>query len=215
VTETDIKNNHLCGEKTGKESVGQEVYTGVDTPLQIDESTLETFFANYKKSDDKWFKYVIFNNDDTIYIYIINGREINKHSVIVLHGLLEVSSPTEYVELRKAYNTLLELKAIHGISDPTTIETHESVIRLNELVARDIPCMPVIAAGSGTINDDMSICLNTKSGHYKPTLDNLATAKDVFESITKLPVHIQRKADRELLIEKYGDRVKDFSGMCL
>ncbi len=75
--------------------------------------------------------------------------------------------------------------------------------------------MPVISAGSGTINEDGSICINTKSGHYKPELENMNIAKEQFEKITMKPVHIMFKTDKSKLEEKYGDNAEDYSGICL
>ena len=214
VTPTNLKNNHLCGIKESGETLGQELYTAKDIPMPVNAETLETFFAKFKKTDNNWFKFVIFNNDGSLYIYVIKGSEINKHSVIFLHGLLEVTKPTEYPELRAAYNALLEVKSREPVPE-SEIEEIEQVLELNRSVNMYIPCTPVVAAGSGTVNDDNSICLNTKSGHYKPTLENINVAKEIFESVTKTPATIQMKVDKELLIKKYGERVKNFSGICL
>jgi len=211
VTPTNLIDNHMCGKKTDKETTGHEVFTAVDQPLPVTEETLNTFFSNFKKADNNWFKFVIFNNDGKLFIYVVKGNEINKHSVAFLHGLLDVTRPDEYTDLRTAYNDLLEIKSLNNIS---LAQIEEKVQHLNKMIKMYVPCSPVVVAGSGTINSD-SICLNTKSGHYKPTLENIKVAKAVFESVTKMPVNIQDKVDKNALLKKYGNSVKDFAGICL
>ena len=52
-------------------------------------------------------------------------------------------------------------------------------------------CMEVLSAGSGTVFYDdsdavkITICLNTKSGHYRPTLKHVDLAKEVVETIVE------------------------------
>jgi hypothetical protein len=75
--------------------------------------------------------------------------------------------------------------------------------------------MPVISAGSGTVNDDGSVCINTKSGHYKPSIASMDVAKELFMRITERNVFIIMKENKEALREKYGARYELFSGICL
>jgi hypothetical protein len=211
---TDLKNTHLCGGKGDKESAGNEIYTAVNSPFQLNESTLEMFFSQFKKSDNNWFKFAIFNNDDTHYIYIIKGNPLNKHSILLIYGLLQVSKSSEYTELREALLTLLKIREELSIPEGANIEENPIVKQFNEKVAKAIPCMPLIAAGSGTVNDDNSICLNTKSGHYKPTLEIMELAKSSFERITGAVVTIQEKVPKEGLIKRYGNAFDKYSGIC-
>ena len=89
------------------------------------------------------------------------------------------------------------------------------VNQLNQTIYSSIPCMPIVSAGSGTGNEDGSICINTKSGHYKPSIREMETAKEVFESITNKPVNIIMKEDKEALKQKYGEKYAEYSGICL
>ncbi len=213
---TDLKNTHLCDVKPGKHKAtpGKEVYVSIASSFQLNEDTTGYLMQNFKKSDNRWFKFVIFNNDGVEYIYIISGAPINKHSVCLLEGLLEVTKDKgEYQEIRQAYERLIGYKGLHGIEGD--IENNMYVLELNQAINRDIPCMPVICAGSGTINEDKSICINTKSGHYKPNIEEMEYAKNIFERITKKKIEIIMKEDKEALIRKYGEYADEYSGICL
>jgi hypothetical protein len=219
---SNLKNNHLCRSTSAskamdkyKESPGYEVYIAISDTFGLNEISKDFFLGTFTKANDKWFKFVIFNNDDLQYVYIINGAPINKHSICMLQGLLDVTRKTgEYTDLRKAFNNVIALKSVKGI-DASSLEENPLVKQLNEIIARDIPCMPVISAGSGTVNDDGSICLNTKSGHYKPSLATMEVAKTLFEKLTARMVTLIMKEDKNALQLKYGDRYEQFSGICL
>jgi hypothetical protein len=217
VSETDLKNRHICNQRTPeyRTSPGYELYTSIDTSFQLNKETIGFFNRSFRKTQDKWFKFIMFNNSGIEYIYIINGVPINKHAVPALFGLMEVTRETgEYVELRQSYQQLLYIKALQGI-DPDNIEASDHVQQLNQMIATFIPCMPVISAGSGTVNDDNSICINTKSGHYKPDPVNMEAAKRLFEEISGASVNIILKIDKEALIAKYGEHAENMSGICL
>ena len=216
VSSNDLKNRHICEQKDDnyKTSPGYELYTSINTPFQLNAQTLDFFKYSFQKSHDKWFKFVLFNNSGTEYIYIINGCPINKHSVPVLVGLMEVTRETgEYSELRNVYQKLLSIKSLNGITND--IESNEWVVRLNEMIAQHIPCLSVISAGSGTVENDGNICINTKSGHYKPDEIHMELAKRAFETIVGTPTNIILKSDKQKLKLKYGSESENMSGMCM
>ena len=217
ITEMDLKNTHICTNVNGKykESPGYEVYTAISDVFELNAISRQFFLGTFTKANNKWFKFVIFNNNNQLHLYIINGAPINKHSVCMLQGLLDVTKPTgEYQDLREAYNNIIELKSVQGI-DTNSLEENPLVIQLNETIARDIRCMPVISAGSGTVNDDGSVCINTKSGHYKPSIASMDVASKLFTQITEREVSIIMKENKEALREKYGARYEQFAGICL
>jgi hypothetical protein len=144
----------------------------------------------------------------------MKGSTINKHSILLIHGLLQVSKPREYPELREALSNLLELKEGSSIPAGEDAEENPIIKRFNTAVVKAIPCMPLIAAGSGTVNDDNSVCLNTKSGHYKPTLEIMELAKSSFERITGGTVTIQEKVPKDELIKRYGNNFENYGGIC-
>lgn len=213
---TDLKNSHLCNVKIDKknDTPGYEVYNSIATSFQLNSDTVGFLMRLYKKDDNRWFKFVIFNNDGVEYIYIISGSPINKHSVCLLEGLLEVTKPKgEYQRIRDAYERLIGYKGLHGIQ--CNLEENEYVVELNRLINEEIPCMPVVCAGSGTINEDNSICINTKSGHYKPTIVEMEKAKELFGLITGKKIVVVMKEDKNALIKKYGEFADQYSGICL
>ncbi len=200
---------------------GLEILTSISKSFQLNHHTLGYLQQMYKNTDDKWFKFIIFNNDNQLYIYIIDGAKINKHPVCMIQGLLDVTKNTnEYSELRSAFTDLVIFKNYHGsnMQNMTPTVKSECLIimdSIDQLITKDVKCMPVVAAGSGSVNSDNVICLNNKSGHYKPTKDSMLIAKEVFEANTGAVVFIKDKENKEVLQEKYGKNADNFSGICL
>ena len=222
--ETDLINTHICNVKEGneKDSPGLEIFTSISKSFQLNKLTLGYLQQMYKNSDNKWFKFIIFNNSGENFIYIIDGAKINKHSVCMIQGLLDVTKQAnEYQDLRTAFNNLEIFKNNNGSNmDSMTTELKNEckilIDKLNQLIDKDVKCMPLIAAGSGSINSDNSICINNKSGHYKPTEDSMIKAKDIFEENTHgATVSVKEKEDKEVLKKKYGENAENFSGICL
>ena len=207
--------------KKKKETTGQEIFMYNGTIYQLNSTTFGFLKQVFNKSNDKWFKFVIFNNDGEDYIYIINGGQINKHSVCMLMGLLDVTKDTtEYEDLRMQVKALINFKMDNNpfdiFSNTLLREELELLIQnIDALIEENIPNMPVIAAGSGTVNDDDTICINNKSGHYKPNETSMEIARDMFMQKTGASVYITEKADKNLLREKYGDDYENYSGICL
>ena len=221
--ELDLINTHMCNLKPGKikETIGEEIYTYNGNIFQLNRDSLGFLLQNFRKSDDKWFKFIIFKNDDDYHIYLINGGKINKHSVCMLIGLLNVTSPKgEYSEIRDAVKLLEQFKMNN---DAQSVEHNEDLKKqstdlinnLDNLVNAHIKCMPVSAAGSGTVNDDNSICINDKSGHYKPNDKTMDFAKTIFENKTGVTIHVTEKVEKQLLKQKYGNNYENYTGICL
>ncbi len=222
-TETDLVNTHLCKMKEGavKEQPGEEIFTSFSEAFELTRESVLRLQENYRKHDNNWFKFVIFKNDDVNHLFIITGGRVNKHSVCMIEGLLKVTkNSNEYNELRNAYNNLVEFKKNYSYPEiMKNLELKSELDKLmndvNVLIDRDIKCMPVIAAGSGTVNDDGSICINDKSGHYKPTELTMSIAGEVFREKTNLEVQITKKVDKKILKEKFKEGYEDFSGICV
>lgn len=219
----DLINTHICNVKPGneKDSPGLEIFTSISKSFELNHYTLGYLQQMYKSNDNKWFKFVIFNNNGNIHIYIIDGAKINKHSVCMIQGLLDVTKNSDdYRDLRVAFNELTLFKSIYGsnmemMSQDLKQECYQLINTLNQLIDRHIECMPIISAGSGSINNDDSICLNNKSGHYKPTEYSMIKAKEIFENNTGAIVNVKDKEDKNILIQKYGKNAEHFSGICL
>jgi len=223
-SESDLVNTHICNVKPGadKESPGLEILTSISKAFQLNENTLGYLRQTYRSSDDKWFKFTIFNNSGQNYVYIIDGAKINKHSVCMIEGLLDVTKDTEeYLDLKMAYNNLIIFKNENGsnmesMSDETKSECLNLINQVNLMIDRNIKCMPVMAAGSGSVNDDGSICINDKSGHYKPNVRTMQISKYVFEQNTNgATVYVKEKVNKDELKTKYGKNAENFNGICL
>jgi hypothetical protein len=224
--DNDLKNTHLCppnGTATEKKAtVGEELYAFVGTPFQLNPETMGFFMTSFLKQENNWFKFVIFNNSGTEYIYVISGGKINKHSVCVIMGLLGVTNPDEYADVKDAVSELLLFKSNNApeeIASDSGLQTEleRLILNVDSTVSsyEDIRCMPVIAAGSGTVNEDGSICINDKSGHYKPTTKTMARATEIFSRITGVEIRETKKVDKDLLMAKYGRKYENYSGICL
>jgi len=221
--DADLINTHICNVKEGKkkETPGFELLCSISKSFQLNSSTLGYFMEMYKSTNNKWFKFVCIKYDEEEYVYIIDGARINKHSVCMLEGVLHLSKEkNEYEELNDAYRNLLFFKENYGsnmmsMTDIKLEECRNLIKNVDNIIQRDIKCMPVICAGSGSINDDGTICINDKSGHYKPTEYSMMRAKEIFEKITQLTIEIKKKPDKELLLAKYGEHAENYSGICL
>ena len=219
----ELKNTHICRKEpdSDKSTPGLEVFESVSDPFILNSKTIGYLLENFKQNDNNWFKFVIFNNDDQYYIILITGGYVNKHSVCMLKGLLDATeSNSEYVDLREAYNKLVAFKKNNTYlqimkNEELKTKLDTLINNLNLQINIDIECMPVLAAGSGTVNNDNTICINNKSGHYKPTPRSMELAKLVFEQNTGLTIIIKEKPDKEELKVKYGDDYKNYTGICL
>jgi hypothetical protein len=219
----ELVNTHICkiAEGSDKTTPAMEVFECISETFILTSLTDGYMKDIFKKSKDDWFKFVIFHNDDKYYISLITGAHVNKHSVCMLKGLLDVTEQNnEYSDLRESYNNLIAFKKNNTYFDiikneELKIEFDTLIDNLNLQIKKDINCMPVLAAGSGTVNDDDSICINDKSGHYKPTPKSMELAKLVFEEATKSTVIVTTKANKEDLKLKYGKNYKNYTGICL
>lgn len=221
--ETDLINLHLCNvkENANKETPGLEIFNSISDSFCLNANTIGYVKQLYKKSADKWFKFIILNNDNQYYIYIITGARVNKHSVCMLEGLLDVTKNShEYDHLRQSYNKLISFKKKNTYTsivknNSLKEEFDELINNINIEINNTIKCMPIVAAGSGTVNDDGSICINNKSGHYKPTERSMEIAKSIFEANTDSVVMVTQKTKKADLILKYGENYEDYTGICL
>ena len=70
---------------------------------------------------------------------------------------------------------------------------------------------PQVNAGR---EDDNTICINTKSGHYKPTEWHMNAAKQVFEDVTGHKINVILHMDVDALKAKYGEKYEQMNGIC-
>lgn len=219
----ELVNTHICkvSEDSNKITPAMEVFECISDIFILNSQTVGYMQQKFKKSQNNWFKFVVFQNDNNYYISLITGAHVNKHSVCMLKGLLDITEiKNEYIALREAYNNLILFKknySSQNIMENEELKTEFNALieNLNNQINNDINCMPVLAAGSGTVNDDNSLCINDKSGHYKPTPKSMELAKSVFEETTGLTIIVTPKANKEDLKLKYGKNYKNYTGICL
>jgi hypothetical protein len=190
-----------------------EIFKSKEKPFNI-ETNLEKF-KTFRREDLKWFKFVVFEFRGTNYIYVLNGEsKYNKHPMCIIYGVLELSDPSEFTELR---NALQEVESYKG--DKTITEKSNSIINLNQVLADTFGCMEAISAGSGTILEDSTICINTKSGHFKPSLQDIGPEiETLFYEKTGMVTKGRLAANEANIHAFVGNRANpsfEYSGMCV
>jgi len=190
-------------------SVGTDIVNSTNEPFELTKDTLHRFLK-FEKSKNKWFKFVTFEYDDQAHIYVIQGNSRNKHTLCILKGILEQTQGDPlFNELRMVYTKLVQQKRKGSI-----YALHWLKQRLQTLIQLYYPCLPVLVAGSGTVNEDGSLCLNNKSGHYAPSLRRIHKAKALFTEITGRVAHIQ-VYDEAALKKKYSKDYKNEGSICI
>ena len=89
--------------------------------------------------------------------------------------------------------------------------------------------MRVVSAGSVTVFEsrdgghaNYEICLNTKSGHYRPYLKDVDFAKSLLENIIqkmdvrgRIKVSSRYKSSKQTIRNVFGDRAESKVGICI
>ena len=190
-------------------TIGTDIVNSTNEPFELTKNTVERFLE-FQTTHNKWFKFVLFEYDDQKHIYVIQGNSRNKHTLCILKGVLEQTRGDPlFDELRTLYTKLVQKK--HTGSLYTLYQLKQ---RLQTLVQLYYPCMPVLVAGAGTVNEDGSICLNNKSGHYAPSIRRIHKAGTLFTEITGRAVHVQAY-DRAALRKRYSKDYKNEGSICV
>jgi len=231
-----------------QKSPGLELYDATEkafsiSPADSTEENIRIFERYGKVPEDKWFKFVLFQIHGRTKMYILIGNPLqNKHSVCLLYGIYEDNASPEYVALRRLMKRILDIKT--DPRHPALTEESAEIIEFNEtlydnfgLYGEPKYCMDAIIAGSGTFlgfasDGKYHICVNPKSGHYKPSITGIRDAKDggyfgQFFTEANWTMHIQPAPSESQLKKVYGSAVvsehsgpphevyKNFAGTCL
>ena len=207
-------------------SPGMELYESLEKAVNVIEH--KRIINRFKKTEQSWFKFVLFKIKKTPKLYLILGNpKINKHSVCLLYGILEDNpehSP-EYNDIRELMHAILRQKR----SSKALTEDSPLIIEFNEKLYEKLGCMDAIIAGSGIyMNDELSpspssgrrrkLCLNNKSGHYKPSVEEILRSTDMpefqyFFQPSKWDLRIMHSPTEKQLKIVYGeDELLDESG---
>ena len=198
-----LKNTHVCG-KTHEKTLGNELSVSVDTVFELNELTLPFFISKFNYNNGLWFKFIVVNYDGRHRVFVCNGSLVTRHSVIYIEAMMDLIKRKQgqgqeqgqeqgqgrhanYEKLIELYDYIIACKTSKkGLQGCPDIKRAQA--KFSAEFKRHFNCMEVLSAGSGTVFYDseankVTICLNTKSGHYRPTLKHIDLAKEVVETI--------------------------------
>ena len=194
-------------------SPAYELFASGDKPFSVENLEL---FTRFKQSDLKWFKFVAFDHKGIRHLYVLNGdKKGNKHPLCYIYGVLENSPMEEYADLRAA---IAAVEAKKG--DESIDENSEIIVTLNNELYKAFGCMRVYSAGSGTILPDNTLCINTKSGHFRPKMPDIDDVRSLFEEKTGMETSLRPAHEISELRAFTASRgvdydSADYSGMCI
>ena len=221
------------------------------TPKSVQFLT-QTF--NYERRT--WFKFVIIRdtitcktktkpNDQPYYrMFVCNGSTITRHSVIYIDALARILTDLEndpactldakYYPYLTTYRELVACKESKRGGVICKDRIRQLKYSLNSEINKHFECMKAVSAGSGTVfthktlkhGEKYGICLNTKSGHYKPSLKDVELAKrillDIISKINcsktreQFKVIAQYKSNKKTLKKIFGENIAETKvGLCL
>jgi len=188
-----LKNTHVCG-KTHEKTLGNELSVSMDTVFELNALTLPFFISKFNYNNGLWFKFIVVNYDGRHRVFVCNGSLVTRHSVIYIEAMMELikrkqERDANYEKLMELYDYITACKTSKkGLAGCPDIKRAQT--RFSAEFKKHFNCMEVLSAGSGTVFYDIAdskitICLNTKSGHYRPTLKHINLAKEVVETIVE------------------------------
>jgi len=231
-----LKNTHVCG-KTHERTLGNELSVSMDTVFELNALTLPFFISKFSYDTGTWFKFIVVNHNGRHRVFVCNGSLVTRHSVIYIDAMMDLikrrrqDARPEYDRLVELYDYIVACKTSKkGLSGCPDIKLAQA--KFSAEFKKHFNCMEVLSAGSGTVFYDMAdskitICLNTKSGHYRPTLKHADLAKEVVENIVanarfsgrlgeyNIAVVAQYKPRKSTLKRVFGATNAHKLGMCI
>jgi hypothetical protein len=191
-----LKNTHVCG-KTHEKTLGNELSVSMDTVFELNELTLPFFISKFNYANGLWFKFIVINHNSRHRVFVCNGSLVTRHSVIYIEAMMDLIKREQQREnanananedkLMELYEYIIACKTSKkGLVGCPDIKLAQA--KFSKEFKKHFNCMEVVSAGSGTVfhdilNTNVTICLNTKSGHYRPTLKHIDLAKEIVENI--------------------------------
>lgn len=246
-----LSNIYVCGKKSkGHDLPATELLISSAVTFEVTPHSVYFLTEAFNYAHGAWFKFIIINdniisentnenakNNGIYRMFVCNGSGINRHSVIFINAIAYILSTrglgnypnSKYYRFMKAYNDIISCKD----SKKGYVSCKDKILRLKNILNQEIKkhfkCMQVVSAGSGTIfetNDGhYNICLNTKSGHYKPSLKDIDFAKSLLKDIIekmdckslrdKIKVSSQYKSSRQTIRKVFGDHAESKIGICI
>lgn len=250
-----LSNIYVCGKKSkGHILPATELLISSGLTFEVTPHSVYFLTEAFNYARGAWFKFLIINdkiisentnengngnakNNGIYRMFICNGSGINRHSVIFINAVAYILSTrgignypnSIYYPFMKAYNDIISCKD----SKEGYLSCKKKIIRskriLNQEIKKHFKCMQVVSAGSGTVfetnNADYNICLNTKSGHYRPMLKDVHFAKSFLKNIIKkmdckslrdkIKVSSQYKSSKQTIRKVFGDHAESKFGICI
>lgn len=243
-----LSNIYVCGKKSkGHILPVTELLISSAVTFEVTPQSIPFLTEAFSYARGAWFKFLVIENDVTscntdnnngnnerYRMFVCNGAAINRHSVIYIHAIAYILSthgfgndPTcKYYTFLKAYNDIIACKD----SKRGYATCSEQLKRtLNREIKKNFECMRVVSAGSGTVFEsrdgghaNYEICLNTKSGHYRPSLKDVDFAKSLLENIIqkmdvrgRIKVSSRYKSSKQTIRNVFGDRAESKVGICI
>lgn len=230
-----LKNTHVCG-KTHEKTLGNELSVSMDTVFELNALTLPFFISKFNYTNGLWFKYIVLNYNGRHRVFVCNGSLITRHSVIYIEAMMDLIKRDQgrdatYDKLMELYDYIIACKTSKkGLTGCPDIKRAQA--KFSAEFKKHFNCMEVLSAGSGTVFHDsdahkITICLNTKSGHYRPTLKHVDLAKEVVETMVdnagfsgrlgkyEIAVVAQYKPRKSTLKRVFGATNAHKLGMCV
>jgi hypothetical protein len=227
-----LKNTHVCG-KTHEKTLGNELSMSTDTVFELNPITLPYFISKFTYANGLWFKFIVVHHNQRHRVFVCNGSLITRHSVIYIEAMMELikrdpGRDAKYDHLIELYDYIVACKTSKkGLQGCPDIKRAQA--KFSAVFKRHFNCMEVLSAGSGTVfynagDPRITICLNTKSGHYRPTLKHVDLAKEVVETIVAnapflsrydIAVISQYKPRKGTLKRVFGATNAHKLGMCI
>jgi len=247
-----LSNVYVCGKKAkGHLLPATEFLLSASLTFEITPKSVQFLSQAFNYDHRTWFKFVIIHDtitcktkNDRYRMSVCNGSTLTRHSVIYIDALAHILTDIENnpgCTLDAKYypylNTYRELVACKESTSGAVIgEDRISQLKysLNSEIKKHFECMKVVSAGSGTVfvhnspehGEKYGICLNTKSGHYRPSLKDVELAKRILLDIIRkvscsktreqFKVIAQYKPNKKTLKKIFGENIAETKvGLCL
>jgi hypothetical protein len=242
-----LSNIYVCGKKSkGHILPVTELLISSAITFEVTSQSIPFLIDTFKYAQGSWFKFLVIDDDDDddtdndtrnhrMRMFVCNGAAINRHSVIYIHAIASILSSrgigtepdSKYYTFLKAYNDIIACK---DSKRGYTTCSEQLKRTLNREIKKNFECMRVVSAGSGTVFEtrdgdgvtNYEICLNTKSGHYRPSLKDVDFAKSLLENIIqkmdvrgRIKVSSRYKSSKQTIRKVFGDRAESKVGICI
>jgi hypothetical protein len=232
-----LSNIYVCGKKSkGHILPVTELLISSAVTFEVTPQSIPFLIETFCYARGAWFKFLVIDDDTGKHrIFVCNGAAINRHSVIYIHAIASILSSrgigtepdSKYYTFLKAYNDIIACK---DSKRGYTTCSEQLKRTLNREIKKKFECMRVVSAGSGTVFEtrdgdgvtNYEICLNTKSGHYRPSLKDVDFAKSLLENIIqkmdvrgRIKVSSRYKSSKQTIRNVFGDRAESKVGICI